>query len=183
MADGSRTPRPQARRDGLVVRELAEEVLIYDTQRHKAHCLNPMAAAVWRHCDGQTTVGEMARRLQQDLSTPVDRAVVFSALAQLGKARLLAGEVRPQGDGAELSRGPGDEAGLSRRELMRLLGGAAASIPLVTTIAAPAAAQAVSCLGELEPCDPSSGPPCCPGLTCLTSGSPPNTLTLCCPPI
>jgi hypothetical protein len=155
-------PVPQARRDGLVVQELAEEVLVYDTKRHKAHCLNPMAAAVWRHCDGQTTVADMVPRLQRDLSTPVDRAVVLSALAQLGKARLLTGEVRR-------SR---DEAGLSRRELMRLLGAAAASVPLVMTITAPAAAQAVSCLPAFAICVPATEPPCCPGLTCFPLPSP-----------
>jgi hypothetical protein len=117
MAQRGRPALPQARRDGLVVQELAEEVLVYDTERHKAHCLNPMAAAVWRHCDGRTGVAEIARRLQQELSTPVDRAVVFSALAQLGKAQLLTGEVRRQGD----------EAGLTRRELVRMLGVAAAT--------------------------------------------------------
>lgn len=174
----SRPAPPQARRDGLVVRELADEVLVYDLERHKAHCLNPVAAAVWRHCDGQTTVADMVPRLQRDLSTPVDRAVVVSALAQLGKARLLTGEVRRRSDEGGLSRREGDEGGLSRRELMRLLGAAAATIPLVTTIASPAAAQAVSCLAACEPCDPSSGPPCCPGLTCLTSGQE----SLCCPP-
>jgi len=172
MGDRSGRPVPQARRDGLVVRELAEEVLVYDLERHKAHCLNPMAAAVWRHCDGQTTVADMVRRLQQDLSTPVDRAAVWSALAQLGKARLLTGEVRRRSDEGGLSRREGDEGGLSRRELMRLLGAAAATIPLVTTIAAPAAAQAVSCAGISEPCDPGgAGVPCCPTLECTSSGA------------
>jgi hypothetical protein len=141
-----------------VVRELADEVLVYDLTRHKAHSLNGMAAAVWRYCDGQTTVSSMIQRLQQDLATPVDRDLVWSAVAQLGKARLLAGEVRHAGN----------EAGLSRRELLRLLGAAAASVPLVTTIAAPARAQAVSCLAQFAPCSPSSGPPCCPGLICIT---------------
>lgn len=177
MAQTSRPAPPQARLDGLVVRELAEEVLVYDTERHKAHCLNPMAAAVWRHCDGQTTVAEMVRRLQQELSTPVDRAVVFSALAQLGKARLLVGEVRRRSDETGRSWHEGDPGGLSRRELMRLVGGAAASIPLVTTIAAPAAAQSLSCAGLSEACDPGGGGvPCCPGLECTTFGSPPTSL-------
>lgn len=162
MANGNPSAMPQARRDGLVVQELAEEVLVYDTERHKAHCLNPIAAAVWRHCDGQTTVADMVPRLQRDFSTPVDGAVVWSAIAQLGKARLLAGEVRRRSD----------EGGLSRRELLRLLGAAAVTVPLVTTIAAPAAAQAVSCLGFTSICDPLSGPPCCIPNTCLEPGTP-----------
>jgi hypothetical protein len=43
---------PQARTEGLTVRELAEETLVYDKERHKAHCLNRTAACVWKHCDG-----------------------------------------------------------------------------------------------------------------------------------
>jgi hypothetical protein len=168
MSDTHKRIMPQARRDGLLVQDLAEEVLVYDTERHKAHSLNPMAAAVWRHCDGQTGVTEITRRLQQDLSTPVDGAVVWSALAQLGKARLLTGEVRRASDTGE--------AGLSRRELMRILGVAAASIPLVTSIPVPAAAQGASCIGIGDPCDPGA-PNCCPGLECTTAGT-----SLCVPP-
>lgn len=156
MAQRSRRPVPQARRDGLLVRDLDEEVLVYDTERHKAHCLNPMAAAVWRHCDGQTTVAEIVRRVQKELSTPVDGAVVWSAIAQLGKAQLLTGEARRRDD----------DAGLTRRELMRILGVTAASIPLVTTIPVPAAAQGASCLEILAPCDPGGGTPCCGDLEC-----------------
>jgi len=162
-------PLPKARRDGLVIRGLADEVLVYDLTRHKAHSLNRMAAAVWRCCDGQTTVAAMASKLQQDLATPVDREMVWSALAQLGRARLLTGEIRSEGN----------EAGLSRRELMRLLGAAAVTVPLVTTIAAPARAQAVSCLAQFDPCDPNTGPPCCPGLTCTLDQQ--SGLILCSP--
>jgi len=39
--------RPRKRRDGLVVQELPEETLVYDLERHKAHCLEAASAAVW----------------------------------------------------------------------------------------------------------------------------------------
>lgn len=168
MSGTDRRVMPQARRDGLLVQDLAEEVIVYDTERHKAHCLNPMAAAVWRHCDGQTGVREIARRLEQQLSTPVDGAVVWSAIAQLGKARLLTEDAWRQGD----------DAGLTRRELMRILGVAAASIPLVTSIPVPAAAQGASCLDVATQCDPGGGGlPCCPGLECTQV---PSTTTFVC---
>ena len=165
MMSGTRKQvMPQARRNGLLVQDLAEEVLVYDTERHKAHCLNPMAAAVWRQCDGRTGVAGIARRLQQELSTPVDGAVVWSAIAQLSRARLLTGEVQRSSE----------EAGLSRRELMLMLGAAAASVPLVTTITAPAAAQGASCLEEGAVCDPGGGGvPCCPDFDCTTEGGQP----------
>jgi hypothetical protein len=160
MAKRSGDPIPAARSDRLVVQNLADEVLVYDLERHKAHCLNQTAAAVWRNCDGRTTVAEMIPRLQQDLAAPVDGAVVWSAVAQLGKARLLTGEVRPAGDAG----------GMSRREAMRLLGVAAVTLPLVTTILAPRASAAVSCLPSGAPCNQSSDccsnncdGTCCPG--------------------
>ena len=53
---------PQARQEGLIVQELSEEVLVYDQQRHQAHCLNQTAAVVWRQCDGRRGAQEVARR-------------------------------------------------------------------------------------------------------------------------
>lgn len=60
-----RTHLPQARTDDLVINELSDEVLVYDLQRDKAHCLNAAAASVWKQCDGRTTVAEIARRLSE----------------------------------------------------------------------------------------------------------------------
>lgn len=34
---------PAVRHEGLIVQELSDEVLIYDLDRDKAHCLNPTA--------------------------------------------------------------------------------------------------------------------------------------------
>ena len=34
--------KPQARQDGLIVRELEDEILIFDTKRNKAHCFGLM---------------------------------------------------------------------------------------------------------------------------------------------
>ena len=46
------------REDGLIVREVDGETLVYDRRRHKAHCLNRAAALVWRQCDGTTSVAD-----------------------------------------------------------------------------------------------------------------------------
>ena len=46
---------PQARRSGLIIQEVDSEILIYDQETDKAHCLNPTAAKVWNYCDGETT--------------------------------------------------------------------------------------------------------------------------------
>ena len=44
---------PVARKQGLVVQEMPDEVLIYDLDTNKAHCLNQTAAFVWKSCDGK----------------------------------------------------------------------------------------------------------------------------------
>ena len=125
---------PRARSEQLLLHDLADELLVYDLKRHKAHSLNKTAAFVWNRCDGKTSVTEIAQLLKQDLGTPVDESVVWLAVKQFDKARLL-GEAPPR---------PAVNAHLSRREVMRRLGWSAAALPLVVTILAPTAAQAQS---------------------------------------
>src|SRR5205085_7853769 len=144
---------PRARTEGLVVEELPHEVLVYDTERHKAHCLNPTAALVWKHCDGRATVQEIARLLAKTLDASVDEDVVWCALNQLEKDHLL----------EEKIAWPADVERISRRTLVRRLGMAVVLLPVITTIAAPTAVFASSnCAPPLGNC---SVLPCCSG-TC-----------------
>ena len=53
--------KPQSRRSGLLIRELPDELLVYDQEQHRAHCLNRTAALVFRHADGTRTAAELAR--------------------------------------------------------------------------------------------------------------------------
>jgi hypothetical protein len=158
-------PLPHARSKGLVVRELADEMLVYDLERNRAHCLNPAAALIWKRCDGQTTVGEAARLLREGLGEPVDEQIVWYALAQLEKDRLLVDPVS----------GP---LILPRRQLVRILGVSALAMPVISSLVAPAAAAAASCLPKhtagctsctqccsaspsTPPCSPIYGSGCC----------------------
>jgi hypothetical protein len=149
---------PQARRDNLVVETLPDEVLVYDTERHKAHCLNRTAALVWDHCDGRTSVADVARHVERELQTPVDHQVVWLAVEQLEKARLL----------TETSS---HRPGLSRRDLLKRLGVAAAvALPLVTTIVSPTAAAVASCAGLGDPCAETVTPlDCCSPFICISN--------------
>jgi hypothetical protein len=52
---------PRARQDGLLEERVDEELLLYDQNSHTAHCLSPVAACVWRHCDGEHDVTELAQ--------------------------------------------------------------------------------------------------------------------------
>ena len=47
---------PMARTDDLVITRSRDEMLVYDQRAHHIHHLNPVAAAVWHHCDGHTPI-------------------------------------------------------------------------------------------------------------------------------
>jgi len=64
-------------------------LILYDVQRHRVHQLNRTAALVWQHCDGQKTVTELRKLLQQELDPAVDDTLIRQALERLGKAQLL----------------------------------------------------------------------------------------------
>jgi len=121
---------PRARNENLVVRELANETVIYDLERHTAHCLNNTAFLVWKQCDGTRTVADIAAQLTTDLALPVPDELIWVALEQLSKDRLLAETIkRPQIMMAD---------GVSRRRMLKRLGVAAAiAVPVVTSLVVP----------------------------------------------
>ena len=128
---------PRARSRGLVCRDLPDGLMVYDEERHRAHSLNRTAAIIWRYCDGQTAIPELAHRLHAELGIPADETMVWLALDRLGKAHLLR---------ERLAR-PDDPDRYSRRAVMQKLaraGLAAAVIPLVASISSPAAAASAS---------------------------------------
>lgn len=124
---------PQSRRGGIIVRELADETLVFDREKNKAHCLNRTAAFVWKHCDGRTSVNKLADLLHEERELPAAGHIVRLALRQLERANLLEGRI----DDQTVRR-------LSRREVLKWAGAAAAALPVVLTINAPAAAQTAS---------------------------------------
>ena len=167
MADKAGQVLPPARRDGLLVQAFDDEVIVCDTERHKAHCLNRTAALVWEHCDGQTPVAAVTRRLTRELQTPIEPAVVWLAVEQLGKAHLL----------VDAPRRPG---GLSRRQVLKRLG-VALAVPVVTTIVTPEAARAsATCIEPAQPCV-IGGLPCCDPLdSCVETSIPGGGTELTC---
>ena len=151
---------PRRRQDGIIIRELESEILIYDTKNNKAHCLNDTAARIWKLCDGSTTSEEIRSTLTGQLGTTVDDKVVWFALKQFGRNELLE-EALPLPPAYLAS-------GLSRRDMVRVLGLAAVvAVPLVTSIVAPTAVQAATCLPSGSAC--TSSAQCCSG---LCQGSP-----------
>jgi hypothetical protein len=138
--------QPLARQSSLIVKEIEDETLVYDLEADKAHCLNVTAARVWKSCDGKTTVSEIAEQLGSSLNQPVDESVVWLALDQLEKFKLL--EKAPVA--------PARLSGMSRRQAVRALGVAAIVLPMVTSLVVPTAAQS------------GSPPPIPPGGCCVS---------------
>ena len=154
MKSASRLPR--AVKDNLVVRELDDETLVYDLDRDEAHCLNYTAALVWEQCDGQTTAKQAAQALQAKLGESVDADLVWLAVKQLQRYRLVEREK--------------NTPGVLRRDLVLKYAPLALALPLIISIPAPTVAQAASCVGLGQDC---SVLPCCPGQG-FCFGSPPK---------
>jgi len=145
--------RPVARRRGLVIREVSGELLAYDLDRDKAFCLNQTAALIWRRCDGTVSPEDLAKILEEELGAPADQEIVWRALLQLRRHRLLETPMAP----------PAGRANTTRRQHLRSLAKAAAvAAPLVTAVVAPTAAEAASCLRTGQGCATSAQ--CCSGL-------------------
>ncbi|HEY6046252.1 MAG TPA: PqqD family protein, partial [Pyrinomonadaceae bacterium] len=148
-------PLARKRERQLVIDELPDEVLVYDLDRHKAHCLNETAALVWQHCDGKSTPSQIARRLTRKIRAPFNEELVWLALSQLEKLHLLEQSISL----------PPKLLGMSRRQMIRNLGLAAAvAVPVVTSIVAPTAAEASTCIPSGHSC--STTIKCCSSLGC-----------------
>jgi hypothetical protein len=147
---------PRARQDGLLEETVGEELLLYDRDSHTAHCLTPIAACVWRRCDGEHDVTELAE------FTGVSEDMVADALHELREKNLLVTE--PQ---LMQSTVPG----VSRREAIgraARYGAAAGGASLIAsaTAATPAMASSISkCIGE----DVKTSCCVCKDGTCITT--------------
>jgi len=140
---------PLARRDSLIVKELADETLVYDLATDQAYCLNLTAARVWKNCDGERTVAQLGELMEIEADSAVPEEIIWLALDQLEKFNLL-------------ERAPAKPvvlAQMNRRELARSIGIAAILLPVVLTITVPTAlAQGSSCMNR--PCNVPAD--CCP---------------------
>lgn len=130
---------PIGRKHDIVVQEVESEVLIYDLQSNKAFCLNKTSASVWNLCDGTKSVSEISQSLSKKLKLPANEYLVWLALEQLKKEKLIENEL--------VLENP--FAGMSRREVIKKVGlGTLIALPIVASIVAPTAANAASpCAG------------------------------------
>jgi hypothetical protein len=165
--------KPVARKSGLVVRELPDEVLVYDSDRHRAHCLNRTAAIVFRNADGRRSVSELAALLGTEGPEGARETLVGMALERLAEAHLL--EDEPVAVSASRP---------SRRDVVRRVGLAAALLPVVASVLAPTPAEAAAtcvtnCTGHLGAlCTCLGANPCT--ASCIPGPLPPCVAAECC---
>jgi hypothetical protein len=112
------TSRPLARSADLIVDNIGDELLVYDTLSSRAHSLNVVGAAVWKACDGTRNAEEIAAQ------TGLDLAAVELALDNLADIELISGHQR---------------IGISRRTALRRITVGAAGLtvgllPLVVSL-------------------------------------------------
>lgn len=155
---------PVARKSGLVVQEMPDEVLVYDLNSNKAHCLNQTAAKVWQACDGSQSISDIAA----ELGKGNNEDLVWLAIDQLSENDLLEAKVASKFKGQ------------SRRDVIKKIGLASiVAVPVIASLVAPQnalAAQSCHCVNNtqclsgpnLGNCGPT--PACNPVGTCTTNG-------------
>lgn len=152
MNNPNNTQNPMARHNGLVVQEMPDEVLVYDMDTNKAHCLNQSAAFVWKSCDGNNTVGDIVKQFEANGNGKVTEDFVWLAIDQLNENGLMDSKIAPRFEGQ------------SRRQVLKTIGLASmVALPVIASLVAPQKALgSASCTCAAAPC-PASG---CPGTTC-----------------
>lgn len=132
-----------ARKEGLVIQEMPDEVLVFDLETNKAHCLNETAAFVWKACDGKNSVADITKLFGNQSGTSVPEDLVWLALDQLKTKNLIENK-----DEIVV-----DYNGMSRREVIRKVGLASVvALPLISSLVAPTDVSAQgSCTGTTLP--------------------------------
>jgi len=131
-------PRARNRTDQVVVREVGDELVLFNLERQTFHTLSRVASSIWRWSDGETGTDEMARRLAR-------------------MHRLGAAEAKALVDGP-----PPAPVSVDRRALLRRIARAALA-PAVATMLAPTRVAAVSicafcsCFTAGSPCRTTAG--------------------------
>ncbi len=154
---------PVARKENLVIQEMPDEVLVYDLDTNKAHCLNQTAAFVWRACDGTKSVNQINALMEKEFGENVSEEMVWLAIDLLEKDNLLEQAVKTNFNG------------LSRREVIKKVGlTTVVALPVVAMLSFPKSALAVNCppsvCGDAPPGECGTlGPFCCNGVCSQTA--------------
>lgn len=151
---------PRQRSDELIAQDFGSDLLIYHKSRNRAVHLEPIAAEIFRLCDGTTPCSRGVELVCQRLEITPEQAseLLVETLARLERAGLVEKNLT------------------SRRQLLKRAGRLAAGLA-VASVAAPPAAMAQSCVTGNAGCA-SLGVNCAPCRQNATSAC----TRYCCPP-
>jgi hypothetical protein len=116
------------RANGVVERSIGVETVLYDRRTDRVHLLDPLAAAVWRCCDGTPHSPEQLVAAVREIDPAADAGTVDAALSRLSEIGVL-------------------NHGLSRRTVLvraAAAGTGAIVVPTVTSLIGPIAAAHAS---------------------------------------
>ncbi len=120
---------PLARSEGLISEELDGQLLLYDCDSNVAHALDRQASAVWRACDGESDVADIA------VGCRMSEENIRLTLVRLEELGLIAVD-------------PDDLPGETRRSMLRKMtvagAGVGVGIPVISSVLVPTAASAMS---------------------------------------
>lgn len=150
---------PVARKEGLVIQETSEEVLVYDLNTNKAHCLNQTAAFVWKSCDGNNSIPQITKLFEKESGSVIQEDLIWLAIDQLNEKNLLE---------KEMTAG---FAGRSRRDVIKKIGLATVvALPIVASLTAPTSALASTSCACVVPGDCVTQSVCPSQLNCNGAG-------------
>jgi hypothetical protein len=115
---------PKARLEGMVIQECDDDLLVYDSNDHRAMSLNKVSAQIWKECTGENDIDSIAER------TGLPREMIVLGVSRLQTHKLIS---------PVLDR---DEVVPPRRTFMKYA--AAACLPVIMVIVAPSAIHAAS---------------------------------------
>lgn len=134
-------PKARPESEDLIVKMLLPETLIFDIRTYRAVTLNAAATLLWRRCDGQTSVADLAAALRDDLGINADEETVWAGLEALDREHLLNACPPP----------PSGLTSIAKRRLRRRLI-VAGSVAFLSGILVPEAFAAASCLPKNADC-------------------------------
>jgi hypothetical protein len=145
----------------VIVRQVGDELIVYDPKTHMAHCLNQTAALVYQAVDESTDVAALSVEVRRLHQVELQHDVILAILEQLDKAGLIKG-ARPTSLEVQ-----------SRRTTMRAVG-LAALAPIVASLVVPTPAEAANtCIPQASCTAANFGQPCyvvsqaeCPSKIC-----------------
>ena len=154
----NKTKLPRLRTQNLVVKELPNELLIYDLERNKAFCLNQTARLIMDECDGITAIDEAVNSLNHKLKSKMSEDMIWMVLEQLKDANFIEKNYEI----------PIQTTRVTRRKILQSAATLGIALPIITSLIAPTAAHAQSgCTQSGGSCiNNNAGSNCCQNLVC-----------------